>query len=742
MSKNPMANRPIKSSAGGSSRPGLAMARKPRTRLFPILLAAVGLPAYVILGYCFFHEQSAPIQALAAIGFISLAMTAFLQATRRRGPPANLIKRVREGESTDFGKQLRAGQASHPGVVQIPGLGEVRLRLLGGVGVFIVSTVWWLTPWAPIVVKPPVFNQDLTALLGEDLVAAMLVLPDDHMAIVQKPLLQPHYRKMTKLIRDDASQYHLAIRSMLSGDFNAARRQLDAATKAGGAQEAEMLTLRAQLEMYAARFGDAIGYYDRALKLKQNDPMLWCQVAAAYIHSAQYQKAAAALTTVERLCQDQPSKAAFARAGAAHLQSIVSLATAKTLDEPVRLVEDGRDSIQQSVGKSNSLAAANANNQAVLYVLQAKYPNALELFNLAKTDWSKDRNLGPEDPHLVSVRSNLAALNYAQGRYAEADELLRSIESIPAEILPKDHPASIVNLNLRAALRRAYGDYDGALAAAEQARKTAETQLSPNHPCTAAVVDNLGMIYADVGRYAKAYQCSARTVNIVETIWGNEHPYLAEDLNHMAAVRLLQEDYADSAKVSKRALQVAERSLGKSHPVAADIEFTRGRLEIAQDHPQSARKSLERAQDIYDVVYEKSHPKLARVLSWLASLSTTKATAEDAIDQYKRAIEMMEKSVGKENPKIAQFLGGLAKQYILAANFKEATDCLDRALGIQKKMLPPTHPDLAATYEIYASLLTKMSPPDTARAEEMQNLAKKVLAGHQAQDRDDNRETP
>ena len=156
-------------------------------RRWVLVLAFVLLAAYVAAGYCWLHEQPAFVQRLLALGFVALATTTFLLATRPADLSSEMAMRMRHSQQTDFGRQLRAMRAQQHRTVKIPGLGEVGIRFLGGVCVFLGSAGWWLTPWAPVTVKPPILD-DLTIPLGEDLVAAMLVLPNDHVVIVQPPV--------------------------------------------------------------------------------------------------------------------------------------------------------------------------------------------------------------------------------------------------------------------------------------------------------------------------------------------------------------------------------------------------------------------------------------------------------------------------------------------------------------------------------------------------------------------------
>ena len=134
----------------------------------------------------------------------------------------------------------------------------------------------------------------------------------------------------------------------------------------------------------------------------------------------------------------------------------------------------------------------------------------------------------------------------------------------------------------------------------------------------------------------------------------------------------------------------------------------------------------------------------------LASLDDDNPTLiGHAVAQAKRTADLAERVYGEKHPELARLLCILAvlqRQkgiYDAAANrpddakkaYDEAIENLDAALKIRQAALPPSHPDLAATLEIYASVLRAMTPPQTKRAAEMDSDAQKIRDSHAKEDR-------
>ena len=716
-----------------------------RWRYVLALLAVAGTAGYPAALHYLLREVPPLVYWLLALGFAVLALTTYALVTGLKGLSDQFPRRAGFGRMEGYELGRRRARRR---MVRIPGVGEISLRLLGGIGVLLVAagwwlTGWWLTSWAPVRVKPPVLG-DLRGPLAEDLVAAMLALPNDSMAVVQPPEPPAWLRRETRGIRDDAACYPLAMRCLAAGDFAAARDYL---ARAAARQEIDALAekvLAAQVEMYAARFSEAARGYRAALAITADDPMLWCQLAAAWIQAGQFDAAAPALAAAARLGGQAADRSQRAMAACRHLQSLLAMARCKDFDEVVKSVEEARETCKKAVGEEHVLVAANLNNEAVLYVLRATDSGAGELFDFSLAIGTKTQ--GPDDPHVATVRCNLAAFRYREAQYDKAADLLAKPVGVPADPAFQNHPARIARLNLQAMLcrargRSAAGEGDPALLAVAEAQVIAQKMLEPEHPWAAVLAGTLAAVYTDHALYTKAGQHATEAKRLTRKLWGPEHPFMAEQLNHLAAIGGLQEAYEEAGGLCQQAQKIAERSFGTRHPVLADILATRGRLEIAQGRPQRAEKWLARARDIYEAVNGKEHPAVARVLGDLASLSKGPGGLDRGVDSYALAIDIMEKSAGKEHPLIGWLLCGMATLEIRGEKFADAQEHLDRALDIQRKLLPPNHPNLAATLKAYALWYNKQTPPDPASATKMQAQAAKmqaqaeeILARHRQED--------
>ena len=70
---------------------------------------------------------------------------------------------------------------------------------------------------------------------------------------------------------------------------------------------------------------------------------------------------------------------------------------------------------------------------------------------------SRTKHLGPEHPQVAKSLNNLASLYHAQGRYAEAELLLKRALAISEKALGAEHPNVAASLENYSALLRETG---------------------------------------------------------------------------------------------------------------------------------------------------------------------------------------------------------------------------------------------------------------------------------------------
>ena len=237
----------------------------------------------------------------------------------------------------------------------------------------------------------------------------------------------------------------------------------------------------------------------------------------------------------------------------------------------------------------NDVAVA-INDLAQLYVAQGRYADAEPLL---RRSLAIVENRGRPDDFNVGVALNsLANLYEDQGRYAEAEPLLKRSIAIYEKARwpfatrekarePKDFEVSIP-LNTLAQVYQRQGRTDEAEALYKRNLAIREEALGPDDREVGGALNNLAGLYSEQGRYAEAEPMYRRSLGIFEKKLGPEHPHVGAALHNLA--RLLQDQgrYAEVEPMYRRSLGIVEKRLGPEHPDVGTALHNLGALAYLQ----------------------------------------------------------------------------------------------------------------------------------------------------------------
>ena len=114
--------------------------------------------------------------------------------------------------------------------------------------------------------------------------------------------------------------------------------------------------------------------------------------------------------------------------------------------------------------------------------------------------------------------NNLADLYHAQGRYADAEPLLKRSLAIKEKVFGSDNPDVAASLNNLAELYRAQGRYADAEPLFERSLAVKEKVFGSDNPDVAAALNGLALLYQAQGRYVDAEPLYKRSLAIREIV--------------------------------------------------------------------------------------------------------------------------------------------------------------------------------------------------------------------------------
>ena len=718
----------------------LSQPAKARSGLIPAIVLGVLLAAFLAAAYAVFPRQLPwPVPWLLGLVMAAMAAGTYLLATYHVEPSA-VIERMRKGQHEDFGKALRVEKKA-PRKVNLPFFGPTPLRTVVAVGIFALVTGWWLTPLAPVTLRPRPL-EDLVIPLQVEITSAVLVQPDEDLADVQLPVIPSGVVREARRIGPKDNVYLRGLKALAGQHFDEARRLLAEAetanptTEPGGKEIVppwKVIVAEGQNECFAGQFADAVKCFDRAAKLQPDDPAIIVQAAAAQLYAGKIPEAGKLAGQALKIAHEKASGEDLSLGAALHLQAAVETIRARDLEAAEQNNTEAQDILAQKLGGSSSPVAASHNNQAVLYALRALYSGADSNLLDAHASWSKSLPTG--HPYLAASAGNRAVLLLTEGKSADASKVLEewnhSLKSIPAA----DRPSS-VGLLLSAALAdEGLAHYDAAERKASQALKEIKSSLGEEHPTYAAALAILAAIEASQGRYGRAERHASRASDVAEKSPGRDHPYIAHTLVELASVDLLLGRLDDASPHIDRVLEISKKckALGQEHPIQARGLWLRGRSELARKETAKGRKSLEAALEIFKKVFPDGHPDIAALEGDLAALESDPAESAAGFD---KAIALAEQCCGPQHPLVADLLIGRARRFLQAGKAAEAAASASRALAIREKTLAGDHPKRAEALEIQAQVLRASgTAADLQQAKALEKQAREILAKHEENER-------
>lgn len=259
------------------------------------------------------------------------------------------------------------------------------------------------------------------------------------------------------------------------------------------------------------------------------------------------------------------------------------------------------------------------------------------------------------DPEMETLRPvvlrRLGSLYQAQGRYQEAENLLRrALNSAQATFGKQSEETAEVQHHM-ATLHQERGEFDAAAKyywrALRNYQQSSGQSFGAESAQVAGVYHDLSTLERRRGNQAEAEQLASQSLEIRMRVQGMTHPATATEMIWLA-----------DQMTERKKFDEAER-------------FYRGAIGIIES------------------AYEDEHYEIANTLAKLAALCVTQNRIAEAERYLLRAVAIKEKLFGIENLEVAQLRNELAELYGLQSRHTEATQLLRNAQTIFDKATGP-----------------------------------------------------
>ena len=233
----------------------------------------------------------------------------------------------------------------------------------------------------------------------------------------------------------------------------------------------------------------------------------------------------------------------------------------------------------------------------------------------------------------------------------DARAILRETGGEPAEMGAAEYQA--------ADLRRATGDFAGALEGYRRAIAIWETSFGADSIHAAAAWHYMGVVHALTGDEDAARACLERALAIREAGLGPNDPLIATTLIAIAEFGLRTGGAA--AALFQRAQAIWERALGLNHWQVARALTGRARLLLDAGDTAAAGPLLDRALAIRIRAFGPGHYLVASSRADRARLLAQSGRIAAAEEEYAEVLDLQKRFLGPVHPEVAITLAALAR---------------------------------------------------------------------------------
>jgi serine/threonine protein kinase len=407
------------------------------------------------------------------------------------------------------------------------------------------------------------------------------------------------------------------------GQFDASRKQLDAAVEDVGAAYPEgaspriraelerALTLSEQGEHEAAR-----AIYDRLLPLLERSPDLSAESVDEVRRSAANSLAALGEgEAAERLARDNLARAIAAHGEFSTASSGAKAALADVLgergawQEADQLINDAYNTERQRLGPAHPVVLQLLSNAAALSFGKGDFALAEQRFREAAV--TAEHVLGADHPETLKAWAHVAVALANGGKNDEAIALFQPLIEKRSALLGADHPDVLTMRTSHAIALRVLNRLDEAEAVFEDVYQRRRRVLGETHPDTLKVLGILGVIARDRKDLGRAEVLLRQAAELYEKANGVDHPESLVIRNNYLAIVRDRGNPAAAVEGYAALLPRAEKVLPAAHFTLAAMRSNYGAALVELREYERAEPLLLQSYRTVRDALGADHPQLA-----------------------------------------------------------------------------------------------------------------------------------
>ena len=342
------------------------------------------------------------------------------------------------------------------------------------------------------------------------------------------------------------------------------------------------------------------------------------------------------------------------------------------------------------LGPDHPHTLASRNNLASAYRDVGSFSQAIALFEQNLAD--RLRILGPNHPDTLTSRHNLAGAYQRAGRLDDAITLYEKTLANRTHALGPDHPDTLASRNNLAGAYQSAGRLDDAITRFEEVLADSTRILGPDHPHTLACRNNLAGAYQSAGRLDDAITLYEKTLADSARVLGDDHPQTLACRNNLAGAYESAGRLDDAITLYEKTLADSARVLGDDHPQTLTSRHNLAGAYESAGRLGDAIPLFEQVLTDRRRVLGKNHPDTLASRGNLAGAYESAGRLGDAIPLFEQVAADSARVLGKNHPDTLASRGNLAGAYESAGRLGEAIPLYEQVAADSARVLGDDHP--------------------------------------------------
>jgi len=321
----------------------------------------------------------------------------------------------------------------------------------------------------------------------------------------------------------------------------------------------------------------------------------------------------------------------------------------------------------EQLGDSHETTNITLNWLAVFYYHAGKYREAEPLYKQV-IGKARQHKAGVLVDKMRTWKCNLACAYAGQGRYQEAEKLLR--ESLENCDWATQYHGVGYGYHL-GEIYREQGKYEMAesvllktLDTARQRHKKEKQRVIQFSSCMLRCMNELALLYLAQGHHAKAEELFEQGIDFgARWLPGKDHPDTLRNVNDLAILRIKQERYDEADTLLNRALAGRKVKLGDDHPKTLETINDLDILHREQGQYDEAERLLIEAHKKRQTTLGEDHPHALESAHELAVLHKEQGDYDKAEPLLQEAVEGRRLKLGDKHPHTLESWNNLIDLY-------------------------------------------------------------------------------